>query len=705
MLRLLRSKTNSTPLVHARAIALRGLHAGGIIHRRSSQRCRTASLGLDFGTESVRAVLLDCTDGRELGVGSHAYAHGQITEALPPLANGGGDGDGGAASPTALLLPPSFALQHPLDWIRGAEAAVAQLDLPAHAAAGTRVVGVGVDFTSCTMLPVVQQQRRRAGGGSSARGAGDAAAVGGGGAAAAAAAFDLMPLCLLPRFANRPHAWPKLWKHHGAASQAAELSAAAAADSAAAGGACATGGGDWLQRRYGGVIGLEWLFPKLLEVFDGDREVFGAATHFVEAGDWVVHALLHGGASTGAAAGGALPTIVRSACNAGYKACWAPQGGGGGGSGGSGSGGDSGGSGDSSSGGGYLLSPALLDRVRPGFSAVLGKLEGDVVAPGCAAGSTCAAPGAAATATAAAAAGGAASPGAAAGLDIGLPQGTVVSASTIDAHAGVVGVGVGGTGTLVCVLGTSACYLVNGNGNPSPARVQGVAGAVEDGIVPGLVGYEAGQSAVGDAFAWLQRFCGWEWGALEAAAAALPPGADGVACVEHFNGCRTPLMDPARRGSLHGLALSSTPAHVYRALAEASAFGCRWIVQLLEEGGVDCGRLVVTGGLAHHPFLMQVLADVLQRDLWIHPTKQGPATGAAIDGAAAAASHRADTAALLGFGDVGSAVEAMAGSASGEDAMVHVRPEPSHAAVYDELFAQYLELVRVADSSQQRVGH
>jgi L-ribulokinase len=679
---MLRQLRTEAPLARARAIASRGLHR------------RAASLGLDYGTESVRAVLLDCVDGRELGVGSHAYAHGQITEALPPP-----PADGGGAPPTAL--PPSFALQHPLDWIRGAEAAVAQLDLPAHAAAGTRVVGVGVDFTSCTVLPVVQ--RRRAGGGSSfgpsgagAGGAGDAAV--GGGAAAAAAAFDLVPLCLLPRFASRPHAWPKLWKHHGAASQAAELSAAAAADSANASGAGATGGGDWLQRRYGGVIGLEWLFPKLLEVFDGDREVFGAATHFVEAGDWVVHALLHGGAVTGAAAGGGVaPIIVRSACNAGYKACWGPQGGGGG------SGCSSSGSGS----GGYLLSPALLEGVRPGFSAVLGKLEGDVVAPGLAAGSTCAAPGAAATATAAAAdatAGdsAAATPAAAVGLDIGLAPGTVVSASTIDAHAGVVGVGVGGTGTLVCVLGTSACYLVNGNpGFPSPAAVQGVAGAVEDGIVPGLVGYETGQSAVGDAFAWLQRFCGWEWGALEAAAAALPPGADGVACVDHFNGCRTPLMDPARRGSLHGLALSSTPAHVYRALAEASAFGCRWIVQLLEEGGVDCGRLVVTGGLAHHPFLMQVLADVLQRDLWIHPTTQGPATGAAIYGAAAAASHSADTAALLGFGDVGSAVEAMAGPASGEDAMVHVRPEPSHAAVYDELFAQYLELVRVADSSQQ----
>ena len=570
----------------------------------SRHHATRAALGLDYGTEAVRAVLLDCATGRELGVGAHAYEHGQITEALPG---------------TSQQLPTAFALQHPLDWLRAAEAATAQLGLGARLAAGTRVMGVGVDFTSCTVLPVRREEENGA----------------------------LTPLCLLPEFAQRPHAWPKLWKHHGAASQAEELSTAARAEAAEHGG--------WLRARYGSVIGAEWLFPKLLEVFDDDREVFDAATHFLEAGDWVVHQLLR--------AGGAGGPLVRSACNAGYKACWSRD-------------------------DGFLLQPALLDGVRPGFGASLGKLEGEVVAPGCAAG-TVAAP---ATAVATAAAAGS---DLNIGLSLGLEVGTVCSASTIDAHAGVLGVGAGDPGTLVCVLGTSACYLVNGPVGARLAVVEGVAGAVEDGIVPGLVGYETGQAAVGDAFAWLQRFCGWEWAALEAGAAALPPGADGVACVDHFNGCRTPLMDPSRAGSLHGLRLSSTPPHVYRSLAEASAFGCRWIVQLLEEGGVDCGKLVATGGLAHQPFIMSVLANVLQREIIVHPTTQGPATGAAIYGAAAAASYSADNAQQLGFCDVRGAVDAMA--TAGADGMTYVRPDPSCAAVYDELFVQYLALVSAGD--------
>ena len=134
---------------------------------------------------------------------------------------------------------------------------------------------------------------------------------------------------------------------------------------------------------------------------------------------------------------------------------------------------------------------------------------------------------------------------------------------------------------------------------------------------------------------------------------------------------------------------------MYRSLAEASAFGCRWIVQLLEEGGVDCGKLVATGGLAHQPFIMSVLANVLQREIIVHPTTQGPATGAAIYGAAAAASYSADNAQQLGFCDVRGAVDAMA--TAGADGMTYVRPDPSCAAVYDELFVQYLALVSAGD--------
>ena len=142
-----------------------------------------------------------------------------------------------------------------------------------------------------------------------------------------------------------------------------------------------------------------------------------------------------------------------------------------------------------------------------------------------------------------------------------------MSAAVIDAHAGVPGAGVADDSTMVMVLGTSACYMVN---SQKAREIEGVAGIVQDGIIPGLVGYETGQSAVGDLFGWLCHLTSQPLEQLEKEAhMTTSPGADGVLVVDHFNGCRTPLMDGSMQGSIHGMTLHTTPAVLYRGAASS----------------------------------------------------------------------------------------------------------------------------------------
>lgn len=478
------------------------------------------SLGLDFGTESVRALLVDL-EGHELATNSVSYRHGQIIETLPG---------------SAKRLPPQFALQHPGDWMESAAKATRSALLSAKLNAKD-VIGIGVDFTSCTMLPT---------------------------------SADGTPLCLREGFALEPHAWPKLWKHHGAQSQTERINAVARKRR------------EPFLSRYGGTIGLEWFFPKMLEVLENAPKVYTAAEVWLEAGDWFVWQLV----------GGPAADLPRSTCQAGYKGLWNAESG--------------------------YPSSSFLRAVHPKFGDVVkSKMPGRLTAPGESAGVLC--------------------DGAARRL--GLAVGTPVSAAIIDAHAGVPGAGAAEPGTLVMVLGTSSCHMLN---SAHDCFVEGVAGIVKDGILPGFFGYETGQAAVGDAFDWLRKLTGHtNFEVLGKQAAALPPGADGVLCVDWFHGCRTPLMDGSLKGAFTGLALQHGPEHLYRALLEASAFGLRWIVEILREGGVPVKKFVATGGLPHHnPLVVQVYADVLGESISVHPCKQGPALGAAILGALAAGAFK-----------------------------------------------------------------
>jgi len=528
------------------------------------------AVGLDFGTESVRALLVDLR-GRERASAVVAYEHGQITRKLPA---------------TGKRLPPHFALQHPHDWLTASGKAVRRA-LKEGRVDPADVVSLGVDFTSCTMLPC------RA---------------------------DGAPLCLDKKWASEKYAWPKLWKHHGAVEETARMNAVARRRKE-----------KWLAR-YGGTIGLEWFFPKILETQVHAPAVYRAADVWIEAGDWYVWQLV----------GGPAKQLPRSTCQAGYKALWNARSG--------------------------YPSPKFFKALHPALEHVVrDKLPGRLIAPGQSAGELC-------------------KPLA---KRLGLRPGIAVSAAAIDAHAGVPGAGVAEAGTLVMVLGTSSCHMLN-------ARVEklvpGIAGVVRDGILPGYYGYETGQAAVGDAFDWMRRLAGRNgFRKLNRAAGKLPPGAEGVRCLDWLAGCRTPLMDGALRGAFAGLALHHGPEHLYRALIEATACGVRWIVELLEGGGVPVRKLVATGGLPHHnPLLVQIYADVLGKPIAVPSTQHGPALGAAMLGVLAAGRK------ATGFASATAAIRTLASGGAkkgGGDALVY-RPNRSHGQTYDAIYGDYRQLAK-----------
>ncbi|EMI21205.1 L-ribulokinase [Rhodopirellula maiorica SM1] len=528
---------------------------------------RPVALGLDFGTESVRAILIDAA-GNQLGLASRDYAHGQITQSLPNC---------------DVPLPPRYALQAPGDWIDSAAEATRAAIRDAELDAET-IVGIGVDFTSCTMLPTT---------------------------------LDGTPLCELEKFRATPLAWPKLWKHHGALEQTERMNAVARERD------------EPFLQRYGGTIGLEWFFPKMLETIENAPEVASAAEVWLEAGDWFVWQLV----------GGPAASLTRSTCQAGYKAMWSAT-------------------------DGYPSSDYFA-AVHPQLATAAKEcLPGVMRSPGEPAGGL--------TATMA--------------ERFGLCQGIPVSTAIIDAHSAVPGVGAADAGVLVMVMGTSSCHMLNAT---TAADIPGIAGVVDGGILPGMFGYETGQAAVGDAFAWLRRLLGLDsFDSLAEAALRLPPGAEGVMCMDWMNGCRTPLMDGSLRGAFTGLGLAHGPEHLYLALMEGSAFGLRWIVELLRDGGAPIDRLVATGGLPHHNrTFVEVYADVLGMEIEIHPSTQGPAVGAAVLGMIAAGSEAS------GFSSVSKAATAMAGVPDGKQDIV--RPRSERTAAYDRLYNEYRNLATI----------
>ncbi len=527
-------------------------------------------IGVDFGTESGRAVLVDVATGAELATVIHEYANGVIDERLP---------DHGAR------LAADWALQDPLDYIAVFQNAIPRL-LADTGVDPAEVIGVGIDFTACTMLPTTA---------------------------------DGQPLATLPEFRPEPHAWVKLWKHHAAQPEANKVNALARER-----------GEEWLPR-YGSKISSEWFYPKSLQILDEAPAIYRAADRLLEAADWVVWQL------TG--------VETRNACTAGYKAIWSKASG--------------------------FPEPAFFAGLNPELASIVDdKMRRDVSMLGTAAGEL--------TSEAAS--------------WTGLRPGTTVAVGNVDAHVSVPAVGVIEPGTMVAVMGTSTCHMVLGD---QLRLAEGMCGVVEDGIIPGWFGYEAGQSAVGDIFGWFTRTSvppeihdraratGTSVHAiLEQEASRLRPGENGLLALDWWNGNRSILVDVDLSGLLVGATLATRPADIYRALLELTAFGTRTIIESLEAAGVAVDRVVACGGLPdRNPLLMQLSADITGREVDVAASSQAPALGSAMFAAVAAGRARG------GYESIRDAAAAMV--------RPHRRtytPNASVARVYDALYDEYAGL-------------
>jgi L-ribulokinase len=521
-------------------------------------------IGVDFGTLSGRAVVIRAADGAELGAAVHDYRHGVMDDCL---------------AATGEPLPPDWALQDPADYTDVLRTAVPA----AVAAAGVdpaSVIGIGTDFTACTILPALA---------------------------------DGTPLCQLPGLAGRPHAYVKLWKHHAAQPQADRINALAHERSE-----------PWIAR-YGGKISAEWQFAKGLQLLEEDPGIYRRAERWIEAADWIIWQL--------------CGTETRNACTAGYKGIWQD---------------------------GHYPSREFLAALNPGFAGFCDDKLAHPVSP-------------------LGARAGALTPQAAGWT--GLTEGTAVAVGNVDAHVTPPAANAIAPGQMVIIMGTSNCHVMNG---AALAEVPGMCGVVDGGIVAGRWGYEAGQTGVGDIFAWFAdhavpaAYTGEAarrgmsvHDLLSAEAAAQPAGAHGLVALDWLNGNRSVLVDHHLSGVVAGLTLATRAPDIYRALIESTAFGTRVIIDAFEAAGIGVSELVIAGGLARSELIMQVYADVTRRPLGLVSSGEGPALGSAIHAAVAAGAHPGVPAAAAAMGSHRPAV---------------YPPDPASADVYDDLYAEYVTL-------------
>lgn len=492
------------------------------------------ALGIDFGTDSVRALLVETTTGQEIASAESAYAR-WATGAFCDAAQ-------------------QRFRQHPQDHLDAMRLAVRGALAKAPRGSGQRVCGIGIDTTGSSPLPI---------------------------------AADGTALALTKAFAGDPDALCILWKDHTSVAEADEINTLAH-------------GGQ--HRDYtawsGGISNSEWFWAKILHITRTNAKVAKAAHSWVEHCDWIPAVLC----------GLKDPRLIRrSRCAAGHKAMWHASWQG-------------------------LPDARFLGAFDGRLATIRERLYVDTYTAGEIAGLVSAEWAEA----------------------FGVPVGVPVSVGAFDAHLGAVGAGARPF-DLVKVMGTSTCdmLMVPPQALGSQA-IPGICGQVDGSIMPGCIGLEAGQSAFGDVYAWWRKtlFAGVQLSgasggnadhilpALTAAAERLAPGAGGLVALDWFNGRRTPDADARVRAAISGLHLGHEPAHIFRALIEATAFGARAIADRFADHGIPVKRLVALGGIARKsPLVMQICADVLQRPIAIVASDQCCALGAAIAGAVAGGAH------------------------------------------------------------------
>lgn len=526
-------------------------------------------IGVDYGTLSGRAVIVDAKTGEEKASSVYEYPHGVMDDFLP---------DG-------TKLGTDWALEHPQDYIDVLANTVPDV-LKKSGIPAEDVIGIGTDFTACTILPVKK---------------------------------DGTPLCMLPEYEHEPHAYVKLWKHHAAQDKANRLNEIAEER-----------GEKWLNN-YGGKISSEWAIPKIWQVLDEKPEIYEAADRFIEAADWIIWQLC--GKET------------RNSCTAGYKAIWNKKTG--------------------------YPSKEFFASLDKRLENVVEEKLGKVITPlGEKAGEITEA----------------------AALLTGLKAGTAVAVGNVDAHVCVPAVGIDGPGKMLAIMGTSTCHIMMGE---EERQVPGMCGVVEDGVMPGYYGYEAGQSCVGDHFAWFIDNClpkayydeAEKSGMnihkyLRSKAEKLKPGESGLLALDWWNGNRSVLVDVDLTGMMLGMTLMTKPEEIYRALIEATAYGTREIIENYRKNGVPVNEFYASGGISQKdPMTMQIYADVLKMPVKIAGSTQGPALGSAIFAAVAAGEEKG------GWNNVFDAARAM-----GSIKNTVYEPIKENSDIYDKLFAEYQTL-------------
>jgi L-ribulokinase len=528
------------------------------------------SIGVDYGTQSGRAVLVEVGTGKEVATAVKEYTHGVMDEFLP-------DGK--------TKLEHDWALQHPADYLEVLEMTIPEVLTKAQVSAED-VIGLGIDFTACTVLPIDKYGT---------------------------------PLCFQPELSSNPHSYVKLWKHHAAQDEANRLNEIAEER------------GEKFLARYGGKISSEWMIPKVWQILNEAPEIYDGADQILEATDWVISQL------TG--------EITRNSCTAGYKAIWHKQ-------------------------DGYpsqdffkALDPRLENVVEEKLSTKIfpiGAKAGEITEK--------------------------------AAKLTGLKPGTAVAVANVDAHVAVPAVGITEPGKLLMIMGTSTCHILLGE---EEKVVPGMCGVVEDGVIPGYMGYEAGQSCVGDHFEWFTENCvpaSYQEEAnarginihelLTEKASKLQVGESGLLALDWWNGNRSTLVDADLTGVLLGATLLTKPEEIYRALIEATAFGTRMIVETFRNNGVPVNEVFAAGGIAEkNTMMMQIYSDVLDMDIKISASSQTPALGSAMFGTVAAGKDRG------GYDTITDAAKDM-----GRVKDYIYQPIKANAQRYNQLFNEYARL-------------
>jgi L-ribulokinase len=531
------------------------------------------AVGLDFGTNSCRSLIVDIENGNELSSHVFNYPSGESGVILNPR-------------------DPNLARQNPGDYLQGIEVTIKE----AIKKAGTsdknfssgKIIGIGVDTTGSSPLPVDKNG---------------------------------IPLCFNNKFKNNPAAMVWLWKDHTSFEEAKQITELAAKEHP-----------EYLSK-IGGTYSSEWFWSKILHCEKEDPEVFNSAYSFVEICDWIPAILV----------GDTKPeNIKRGICAAGHKAMYNDEWNG-------------------------LPATNFLENISHGVSELRKRISFKAFSSEERAGYL-----------------------SKEWADkLGLSTNVSMAVGAFDAHMGAVGAGIK-TGTLVKILGTSTCDIMISPNQKKLADIPGVCGIVNESVMKGYFGIEAGQSAVGDIFLWfINNLVPEQYGKtqdekflnLEKAASQLKPGETGLLALDWNNGNRTILVDVRLTGLLLGQTLHTQPHEIYRSLIEATAYGALAIIDRIEENGVKINEVVNCGGLANKsPLIMQIYADITGRPMKISRSEQTPALGAAIFGAVSAGKT------VSGFDNVEQAQKVITGTGKVYEPIV------KNHLVYKKLYGMYKEL-------------